>query len=332
MIFADARRIGTHGIGRFSRHVLSGIDYRPIPLASDPDSPFDPVRLTMVLRNLASTDLFFSPGYNPPLNCPVPFIFTLHDLNHIDRSENSSLLKRLYYAAIVKRACQFASRVLTVSEFSRRRIVNWSGISPDKVINVGCGAGPEFNLAVEPYQMPFRYVLNVSNRRGHKNVLRQVEAFAKARICSDIHFVITGEPTVELSECIQHFDAKERVHFLGYVPDEKLPSLYRGAVALLFASLYEGFGLPIVEAMACGTPVITSSTTSLPEVAGDAALLVDPTSVAQIVVALERLLGDDVLREHLRAAGLVQASRFTWGRTTALARSAIMSVLSGNRG
>jgi glycosyltransferase involved in cell wall biosynthesis len=331
MIYADPRRIGTHGIGRFTRYVLSGINYCPIALTTNPNSPYDPVRLALVLRKLAPGDLFFSPGYNPPLDCPAPFIYTLHDLNHIDRPENSSPIKRLYYAAFVKRACRLASRVLTVSEFSRRRIIEWSGVSPDKVLNVGSGVGPEFNPDVAPYRMPFRYVLCVGNRKGHKNELRQVEAFARAQIARDIHIVLTGEPTVEIVQCAARYGASERVHFLGQVPDEDLPSLYRGAAVLLFASLYEGFGLPLVEAMACGTPVITSNITSLPEIAGEGALLVKPTCVSNIGDALERLLVDNALREQLRAAGLLQASQFTWERTAAQVRSAITDVLAENR-
>lgn len=331
MIYADPRRIGAHGIGRFSHYVLSGIDYCSISLTTDPNSPYDPIRLAVVLRKLAPGDLFFSPGYNPPLHCPAPFIFTLHDLNHIDRPENSSPLKHLYYVAFVKRACRLASRVLTVSEFSRRRIIEWSGVSADRVLNVASGVGPEFSPDVAPYPMPFRYVLCVGNRKGHKNELRQVEAFARAQIASDIHLVLTGESTAELAQCAERHGASERVHFLGHVPDDKLPSLYRGAIALLFASLYEGFGLPVVEAMACGTPVITSSTTSLPEVAGEGAMLVEPTCVFDIVGALERLVADDALREQFRAAGLLQVAQFTWDRTAAQVRSAITSVLAENR-
>src|ERR1035441_4783819 len=116
MIYADSRRIGDHGIGRFARHVLADIDYVPVLLKSDPDSPLDPWRLARSLSSLTPRDLFFSPGYNPPLHCPAPFVFTLHDLNHLDRPENSSPLKRLYYATVVKSACHRSASILTVSE------------------------------------------------------------------------------------------------------------------------------------------------------------------------------------------------------------------------
>jgi len=331
MLYADDRRIGNHGIGRFAREVLARLDYRPIDLKSDPDSPLDALHLTRVLRGLKAGDLFFSPGYNPPVRCPVPFLFTLHDLNHLDRPENSNPLKRLYYATIVKRACDLAARILTVSEFSRRRIVEWSGISPAKVVSVGNGVGPEFSPDVAPYPLPFPYVLCVSNRRKHKNELRQVEAFARAGLASELCFVFTGDPTPELAECVNRNRLTARAHFLGLVPEEQLPSLYRGAEALLFVSLYEGFGLPVLEAMACGTPVLTSNTTALPEIAGDAALLVDPLSVEEIAVGMERIVCDTLLRELLRSKGLALAAKFTWECTAALVRNALEETVAAQK-
>jgi len=315
MIYADQRRIGDHGIGRFAREVLAHLNYRPIPLVSDPDSPLDSWRLTRALSGLTRNDLFFSPGYNPPLSCPAPFIFTIHDLNHLDRKENSSPLKRLFYATIVMRATQRASKVLTVSEFSRGRIIEWSGVSPEKVVNVRCGVGPEYHPDVAPYELPFPYLVCVSNRKLHKNEFRQVEAFSKSGLSDDIKLVFTGEPTTELVNCIERNHVTQSVHFVGRVPEANLPSLYRSAAALVFVSLYEGFGLPVLEAMACGTPVVTSNTSALPEVAGDAALLVDPTSVEQIAHAMKCIMDDTSLRKRLRETGLQQAARFSWENT-----------------
>ena len=315
MIYADQRRIGDHGIGRFAREVLAHLNYRPIPLVSDPDSPLDSWRLTRALSGLTRNDLFFSPGYNPPLSCPAPFIFTIHDLNHLDRKENSSPLKRLFYATIVMRATHRASKVLTVSEFSRGRIIEWSGVSPEKVVNVRCGVGPEYHPDVAPYELPFPYLVCVSNRKLHKNEFRQVEAFSKSGLSNDIRLVFTGEPTTELVNCIERNHVTQSVHFVGRVPEANLPSLYRSAAALVFVSLYEGFGLPVLEAMACGTPVVTSNTSALPEVAGDAALLVDPTSVEQIAHAMKCIMDDTSLRKRLRETGLQQAARFSWENT-----------------
>jgi glycosyltransferase involved in cell wall biosynthesis len=323
MIYADQRWIGDNGIGRFSRRVLAGLDYQPLTLASPQVAPMDPWRLMRELRTLTRNDLFFSPGYNSPLFCDAPFIFTIHDLNHIDRPENSSALKRIYYSLILKRACHRASHVLTVSEFSRSRILEWSGVPPEKVVNVRCGVDPEYHPLVAPYGLPFPYLLCVGNRKLHKNEIRTIEAFSRATNSRDIWLVFTGNPTPELLGCIERNRVSSRVLFMGLVPDERLPALYRGAEALIFASLYEGFGLPALEAMACGTPTVSSNTSALPELVGDAAILVDPTSMEQIADAIDRVLSDSDLRRLLRERGIAQAAQFSWESTTAMVRQIV---------
>jgi glycosyltransferase involved in cell wall biosynthesis len=321
MIYADQRWIGDHGIGRFARHVLAGLDYRTIPLGGHPAAPLDSWRLSRSLGGLTPGDLFFSPGYNSPLFCPSPFVFTIHDLSHIYCPENSSPLIRLYYATVMKRACHRALAILTVSEFTRMQIVEWSGVSAEKVFNVGCGVDPAYRPAEDSYGLEFPYFLCVSNRKRHKNEFRVVEAFARADLPTGTHLVFTGGATAELASCIEHFHLPQRVYFAGLVPEGKFPSLYRGAEALIFPSLYEGFGLPILEAMGCGTPVVTANVTAMPAVAGGAALLVDPTSVQQIARAMEQIVSDVSLRQQLRDRGLARAAQFSWEKTAESVRS-----------
>jgi glycosyltransferase involved in cell wall biosynthesis len=323
MIYADQRWIGDHGIGRFARNVLADLDYCPVPLVSHPAAPLDAWRLARALSGVTRNDLFFSPGYNTPLYCASPFVFTICDLSHIYCPENTSLMIRLYYATIAKRAAQRAERILTISEFTRTQIVEWSGIPAEKIFNVGCGVDAAYHPGEDVYGLPFPYLLCVSNRKRHKNEFRVVEAFARTGMASEIKLVFTGEPTAELTYSIRRHHMTEQVHFVGRVPEEKLPSLYRGAEALVFPSLYEGFGLPLLEAMACGTPTVTSNTTALPEVAGDAALLVDPTSIEQIAEAIKRLVRDTILREQLRKKGLARAAQFRWSRTTGVVHELI---------
>src|SRR5579872_4120960 len=129
MIYADQRWIGDHGIGRFARNVLAQLDYCPVPLASHPAAPLDAWRLARALGGLTRNDLFFSPGYNTPLYCASPFVFTICDLSHIYCPENSNPMIRLYYATIAKRAAHRAQRILTISEFTRMQIVEWSARS-----------------------------------------------------------------------------------------------------------------------------------------------------------------------------------------------------------
>jgi glycosyltransferase involved in cell wall biosynthesis len=138
-----------------------------------------------------------------------------------------------------------------------------------------------------------------------------------------MHLVFTGGPTAELTDCIEHLHITQRVYFAGVVRETELPSLYRGAEALVFPSLYEGFGLPILEAMGCGTPVVTANVTAMPEVAGGAALLVDPTSVEQIARAMEQIVSDTTLRRQLRHKGLTRAAEFSWASTAARVRELI---------
>jgi glycosyltransferase involved in cell wall biosynthesis len=316
VIYADQRWIGDHGIGRFARHVLSGLNYLPLELKTNPAAPLDSLRLTRALRHLTRDDLFFSPGYNTPLFCPAPFVFAIYDLSHIYCPENSSPLIQLYYATVLKRACHRAAAIVTVSEFTRGQIVDWSGVPPDKVFNVWCGVDPAYQPEGDSYGLPFSYLLCVTNRKRHKNEFRIVEAFADARLAPEIHLVFTGDPTSDLSRCIDRRGINSCVDFVGRVPEAKLPSLYRGAQALIFPSLYEGFGLPLLEAMACGTPVVTSNITAMPEVAAGAALLVDPTSTDQIAAAMGKILCDAALRQELRDKGIARAADFTWTNTT----------------
>ena len=320
MIYADQRWIGHHGIGRFARHVLAGLDYRPISLSSNPAAPLDSWFLARTLKDVARNDLFFSPGYNTPLFCRSPFIFTIHDLSHIYCPEISSPPIRLYYATVMKRACRRAARILAVSEFTRKQIIDWSGVSPEKVSNVGCGVDPAYDPNGGSYGLPFPYFLSVTNRKRHKNEFRMVEAFAKASLDPRIHLVFTGDPAPGIVGCIEAHQLRSRVDFVGVIPEERLPSLYRGAEALIFPSLYEGFGLPILEAMACGTPVVAANTTALPEVAGDAALLVDPTSVQQISRAMDQVVNDPSLRQQLREKGRMRAAEFSWASTVSRVR------------
>lgn len=317
MICADQRWIGNHGIGRFATKVLATLEYEPVALATNPAAPFDSWRLSLALRQLTPGDLFFSPGYNTPLFCAAPFVFTIHDLSHIFCPENSRPAIRLYYASIMKWACRRARKIFTVSEFTRSQIVSWSGVSPDKVVQVGCGVDAAYRPDGDVYGLPYPYLLCVSNRKRHKNEFRMVQAFAQAPIDRGIHLVFTGNSTVELAAWIREHDVMNRVDFVGPVCEERLPALYRGASGVVLASLYEGFGLPLLEAMASGSPVVTSNLTAMPEVAGDGALLVDPTQVDEISDGIARIVNDTNLRNQLREKGLARASRFSWAKTAA---------------
>lgn len=308
----DSRWLGPHGIGRFASEIRQRIRFsEEVNCIIPPSHPLDTFAMSarLVVRRHRSV---YSPGFNAPLLGLNRYVLTVHDLNHID-IPGQSLPKRMYYQVILKRACQRAAKVLTVSEFSRRRIIDWAGVAESKVVNVGNGVGQAFVAEGPAYRPGYRYFLSVSNRKAHKNEERMLRGFAGADIDHSTRLLMTGESSRALVLLIEHLGLSGRVEFIGRLSDADLAARYRGAVGLLFVSLYEGFGLPIVEAMSCGTPVITSNVTAMPEVAGDAALLVNPLSVADISSAISDLVADNAaVGTQLIQRGLARANAFNW--------------------
>ena len=152
----------------------------------------------------------------------------------------------------------------------------------------------------------------VGNRKPHKNEINGIDAFLRADIDKKVQLILTGESTQAISDLLIKNNALERVKFVGKVSEETLASLYKGAIFLFFPSLYEGFGLPIIESMACGTPVLTSNITSLPEVAGEAACYIDPTSLDSMKSGIEALVDNKQLQDELKKKGLLQIRKYTW--------------------
>jgi glycosyltransferase involved in cell wall biosynthesis len=267
-----------------------------------------------------------SPGYNAPLKSSCPFAFSVHDLNHLVLDENSSVLKRAYYNHILRPALRRARVVLTVSEFARHSICEWAKVPESHVHNVGNGVSLEFTpVAVRPEGVGPPYFLYVGNHKPHKNFDRLLQAFALSGVGSDYVLVSTGNPSNDLRRKIEELEMARRVKFVGQIPDEDLASLYRGATALVLVSLYEGFGLPLIEAMSCGAPVITSNVASMPEVVGDAAILVDPLDVGEIAESLRKVASDAELRQRLRAYGIERARLYSWDLTASRITQAISS-------
>lgn len=311
MIIFDQRWMGDHGIGRFAHEVYKSEIYKTnVKLKTNPAGIFDVFLLTLYL--LLHNDIYYSPGYNAPFFFLKRSIITIHDLNHIDFKENSSFLKRLYYQLILKRACRKSRRIFTVSNFSKQRIVQWSGVAENKVYVLGNGVSDVFNCDVEKHKKYSNYILVVGNRKPHKNEHIALEAFLQSDIDLNTKILFTGLASEKLSIIIEKYNAKDRVIFLGRVNDSELASLYRTANFLLFPSLYEGFGLPVIEAMSCGTAVITSNSTSLIEIANDAALLVDPTNVKSIIQAIELFSNSPQTKLDYINKGLYVSKNYSW--------------------
>jgi len=323
-VLFDNRWLGLHGIGRFAAELSQQIpDMTFLPDGPSRLHPLQGVWLGRTINRL-KPDVYFSPGFNPPINCRIPFVFTIHDLILIHFKDEATLAKRMYFNLVVRSACRHASRVLTVSEFSRGEIIEWSGVEPEKVVNVSAGVSPGFNPdgPVKVFDSP--YFLFVGNHKPHKNIHRVLSALAASDLASRVKLVITGAPGRDLQALTSSLGIANSVVFVENIPEEELASYYRGAIGLVFPSLYEGFGLPALEAMACGTAVITSPVASISEVVGESALLVDPLDHDKIADAMRRLYFDRELRLKLSADGLMRSRSFDWNRTAQL----VMQVLS----
>lgn len=311
----DSRWLGAHGIGRFAAELRARLPgFEPIRLRGRPSSPLDPWLLRAYLHQ-RMPEFFFSPGYNAPAGARCPFAFCIHDLNHLEAPGSSSALKRSYYEHLIRPAIRRAAAVLTVSEFSRAAIREWAQVSGTNIVNVSNGVSDAFTAHGPATRFTRPYFLYVGSHKPHKNFGRLLQAFAASGLQGDYLLVSTGTASHALRASIAKLGLTEHVEFAGSVTDGELAALYRGATALVFVSLYEGFGLPVVEAMSCGTAVLTSSVTAMPEIAGTAAVLVDPSSTEAVVAALVQLASDSGLRRALRTRGLERAKLFSWDAT-----------------
>jgi len=200
---------------------------------------------------------------------------------------------------------------------------------PEKVVTVYLGVSERFRGSTMASRLAFPYVFYPGNHRPYKNTARLIDAYANSSLpANGIQLVFTGTPQSDLVRQSQALRIPNHVHFMGQVSEDDLVSLYQGALVVAFVSMYEGFGLPIVEAMCAGVPILTSNTSSMPEVAGDAALLIDPASTEQIKHGLEVLTFDSTKRADLVARGIERSKLFSWDTTAAQLWAQIDSVAS----
>jgi glycosyltransferase involved in cell wall biosynthesis len=270
-------------------------------------------------------DLAHGPLLVAPMLAPCPAVVTIHDLSFIRYPQLFRPANRLYLTTMTRLSARRARRFIAVSAHTASESVKLLGIPKSRIDVVYHGVDPSFRpLPVEQVEsfrrkmnLPQRYVLCVGTLEPRKNHTRLVEAFA--RLClRDTKLVLAGGKGWlydELFAKVKVLGMSDHIIFAGYVGNEDLPLWYNAATAFAYPSLYEGFGMPILEAQACGTPVMTSTASSLPEAAGDGALMVDADDVTAIAAGLERILTDEPLRGNLRERGLAHASQFTWAQT-----------------
>jgi glycosyltransferase involved in cell wall biosynthesis len=286
-------------------------------------------QLVQPVRLIAErVELLHSLAFVQPVAMPCPGIVTIYDLSFLLFPQRLQPWRRLYLRWGSTLSARRATRVIAISASTKRDIINLLGVPEEKVDVVPCGVDDDFRPVDEPglldelrrrHSLPPRMLLFLGTIEPRKNLTTLLKSYALLKDWMKPPPLVIGGPKGwrhgEVFSLAEELDLLDEVLFPGYIARDELPLWYNAADLFVYPSLYEGFGLPPLEAMACGTPVVVSNTSSLPEVVGDAGMLVDPTDAEQIARAMERLLTDGDLRDSLRARGLERARTFTWQRT-----------------
>jgi glycosyltransferase involved in cell wall biosynthesis len=260
----------------------------------------------------------------PPSSCRIPSIVTVHDLTHL---RFYSKVHAAYYNWILGPLYRKVTTVVCVSEYTRNEFLGWSRVPEDRVVTIHNGVSPLFGIGPSNSAFSFPYVFYPGNHRAYKNTDRLIRAFAASNLPRNgIHLVFTGTSQNLLQARGEALGISELIHFVGNVTEQRLVQLYRGALLVAFVSLYEGFGLPIIEAMTAGIPVLTSKTSAMPETAGNAALIVDPYSVDAITDGLNLLAFDKTERDLRIHRGNARAAEFSWDATASRLSALIKSI------
>jgi len=357
----DARKLHDFGIGTYIRNLLRqlarmdcqtefvilcrpedretvaalGDNFRAVVQTAPNYSISEQLRIPLALAREGVT-LFHAPHYVLPPLVRCKSVVTIHDCIHLMFPQY--LPNRLAYSyarTSIRLAARRATRILTVSESSKRDILRFVDTEPDKIDVIYNAYDDRF--AIDPreedvvrvrerFQLESEFVLYAGNVKPHKNLERLIEAFhlVRKRGLDHLKLVMIGDEISKytaLRRAVHHYQLHKYVRFLGYLPEVTLAVMYRLAGVFVFPSLYEGFGLPPLEAMASGTPVVTSNVSSLPEVAGDAAVLVDPYDPRAIADGIYRVLTDEQLRRDLRRKGVAQAGMFSWEQSVRRVRA-----------
>jgi glycosyltransferase involved in cell wall biosynthesis len=368
----DARKLHDFGIGTYIRNLLRqlarldhesefvllcrpqdaaglaslGGNFRAVAETAGNYSVAEQLKIPMALRRERVT-LFHAPHYVLPPLVTCRSVVTIHDCIHLMFPQYlPSRLAFGYARTSMSLASRRATRILTVSESSKRDIMRFFGTAAEKIDVIYNAYDDRF--AVEPreedvirvrerYQLHDEFVLYAGNVKPHKNLERVIEAFnlVRKRGLEHLKLVMIGDEIskyASLRRAVHRHQLHNYVRFLGYLPEETLAVMYRLAGVFVFPSLYEGFGLPPLEAMASGTPVVTSNVSSLPEVAGDAAILVDPYDPQAIADGIYLVLTDEQLRRDLRKKGVARARQFSWETSVRRVREIYGEVAAASRG
>ncbi len=371
-IAIDVRKLHDYGIGTYVRNLVGELarqqdDARYVLLCRPQDAEalralgprFTPlveragqytvreqISLPLALAR-ARVDLFHAPHYVVSPLTACPYVVTIHDCIHLRFPQYlRNRTERVFARTMMNVAARRARRILTVSQASKGDILHYLKVPPDKVeviynaIDESITTPPtadDLTRVCQRFQLTSPYILYTGNIKPHKNIDRLIEAYSilRRRGFEQVKLLVIGDEISKypnLRRLVHRFQLHQHVRFFGFVPEATLAVLYRMAAMFVFPSLCEGFGLPPLEAMAAGAPVITSKVSSLPEVVGDAALLVDPMDAGAIADAMARLLEDDALRRELIRRGHERVRAFSWARSVARVREVYGEVLADRTG
>ena len=334
-LVVDARMINASGIGRYLKELLPYIvnkfettligDEREIKKFEwskkvkiiNSNAPIYSVKEQIELfKKIPETDIFWSPHYNIPV-LPVKAkkrVVTIHDVYHLAFKSTLTVPQKIYAEFMIKQAVKKSDVIITVSEFSRNEILKYTN-TKKSISVVYNGINKKYFRNTLKSGEKEKYILYVGNVKPHKNLVRALEAFKKLNL-KNFRFMIVGEKEnfITKETRIEKIarELGDKVIFTGYINDENLIDVYQKAYLFLFPSLYEGFGFPPLEAMACGTPVVVSNAASLPEICGDAAYYVNPYEIEDIAQGIKKVLEDVNLRNKLIEKGIQRAKSFNW--------------------
>lgn len=301
--------------------------FQAIPLNLSPFGLAQQWAIPRLLKQL-NADVYHSAYYLMPYRPGIPTVLTVYDVIPLRFPAQSTLRARLLFQWATRLALRAARRVLTISEAARQDFIQHFHLPPEHITSIPLAAAPTFCPQLPEivaairarHQLPEQFILYLGSNKPHKNLTLLVEAFSQLAATATA-LVIAGAWDARYPAArhrATQLAVDRSIFWLGRVAEEELPALYSAATCFVFPSCYEGFGLPVLEGLACGTPVVCSRTSSLPEVAGDAALYFDPDSAAELAAQLQRVWTQAGLRAELRAAGLRRAAAFSWQQTAAL--------------
>ena len=290
-------------------------------------------------------DLYHGLHYSMPLIKKTRIVTTVHDTTFYKVPHTHVWLKKLYFKFFIKYSSNHSDHLISVSDNTKIDLINLFNIKPEKITTTHLGVDEKFKpiddldkfqILQNKYHLPDHFVLYVGLIEPRKNLSSLIRAYSNLRMSiglnKDIHLVIAGRwgwESEELMALVSELNITEKIHFPGYIEQDDLPFLYNMAKVFVYPSFYEGFGLPVLESMACGTPVITSNISSMPEFVGDSGLLIDPNDISGIQNALSDLLMNDQLRIELSGRALKRSKEFTWKETARKTLDVYRRVLKG---